>query len=178
MRYASIRSMDISNGEGVGVALFVQGCHFHCKDCFNPETWDFAGGKEWTQEVEDKFIGLVAKPYVVRVSLLGGEPLADENVFEVMRLTNKIKELYPEKKIWCYTGYRYEQIFPVVDEILFGDQRYFYRKLTVENCDVLVDGRFDTNLKDLGLKFRGSSNQRIIDVPMTKIAGSIIECQY
>lgn len=164
MRYTSIRSMDISNGEGVGVSLFVQGCHFHCKNCFNQDTWDFSGGKEWNREIEDEFMKLVSRPYIKRVSLLGGEPLADENVLDIMRLINRIKTECPDKKIWCYTGYTWEQIFPIVNPYLNLTQAEMTRQNAVKNCDILVDGRFVEEEKDLSLEFRGSKNQRIIDV--------------
>jgi len=164
MRYASIRSMDISNGEGVGVSLFVQGCHFHCKNCFNQDTWDFSGGKEWNREIEDEFMKLVNRPYIKRVSLLGGEPLADENVLDIMRLINRIKTECPDKKIWCYTGYTWEQIFPIVNPYLNLTQAEMTRQNVVKNCDILVDGRFVEEEKDLSLEFRGSKNQKIIDV--------------
>ena len=164
MRYASIRSMDISNGEGVGVSLFVQGCHFHCKNCFNQDIWDFSGGKEWNREIEDEFMKLVNRPYIKRVSLLGGEPLADENVLDIMRLINRIKTECPDKKIWCYTGYTWEQIFPIVNPYLNLTQAEMTRQNAVKNCDILVDGRFVEEEKDLSLEFRGSKNQRIIDV--------------
>lgn len=164
MRYASIRSMDISNGEGVGVSLFVQGCHFHCKNCFNQDTWDFSGGKEWNRKIEDEFMKLVNRPYIKRVSLLGGEPLADENVLDIMRLINRIKTECPDKKIWCYTGYTWEQIFPIVNPYLNLTQAEMTRQNAVKNCDILVDGRFVEEEKDLSLEFRGSKNQKIIDV--------------
>lgn len=164
MRYASMRSMDISNGEGVGVSLFVQGCHFHCKNCFNQDTWDFSGGKEWNREIEDEFMKLVSRPYIKRVSLLGGEPLADENVLDIMRLINRIKTECPDKKIWCYTGYTWEQIFPIVNPYLNLTQAEMTRQNVVKNCDILVDGRFVEEEKDLSLEFRGSKNQKIIDV--------------
>ena len=164
MRYASIRSMDISNGEGVGVSLFVQGCHFHCKNCFNQDTWDFSGGKEWNREIEDEFMKLVSRPYIKRVSLLGGEPLADEIVLDIMRLINRIKTECPDKKIWCYTGYTWEQIFPIVNPYLNLTQAEMTRQNVVKNCDILVDGRFVEEEKDLSLEFRGSKNQKIIDV--------------
>lgn len=164
MRYASMRSMDISNGEGVGVSLFVQGCHFHCKNCFNQDTWDFSGGKEWNRKIEDEFMKLVNRPYIKRVSLLGGEPLADENVLDIMRLINRIKTECPDKKIWCYTGYTWEQIFPIVNPYLNLTQAEMTRQNAVKNCDILVDGRFVEEEKDLSLEFRGSKNQKIIDV--------------
>ena len=164
MRYSSMRNLDISNGEGVGVSLFVQGCHFHCKNCFNQDTWDFSGGKEWNREIEDEFMKLVNRPYIKRVSLLGGEPLADENVLDIMRLINRIKTECPDKKIWCYTGYTWEQIFPIVNPYLNLTQAEMTRQNAVKNCDILVDGRFVEEEKDLSLEFRGSKNQRIIDV--------------
>ena len=103
MRYAQIRGMDISNGEGIGIALFVQGCHFHCEGCFQPETWSFNGGEKWTENVEQDFIQLANKPYITRISILGGEPLCDENVREVYQLIHKLKMTYPNKDIWLYT---------------------------------------------------------------------------
>lgn len=156
--------MDISNGEGVGVSLFVQGCHFRCKNCFNQDTWDFSGGKEWNRKIEDEFMKLVNRPYIKRVSLLGGEPLADENVLDIMRLINRIKTECPDKKIWCYTGYTWEQIFPIVNPYLNLTQAEMTRQNAVKNCDILVDGRFVEEEKDLSLEFRGSKNQKIIDV--------------
>lgn len=161
MRYAQIRSMDISNGSNIGVSLFVQGCLFHCKGCFNSETWDFNGGKEWTNEVKDKFLDLVSKPYIKRVSILGGEPLATQNSHEVFLLCSEIKRKYPDKKLWIYTGNTYEnlsreQLKPVI------------------LADVLVDGQFIDELKDLSLKFRGSSNQRLIDVQKTLKKGEVV----
>jgi anaerobic ribonucleoside-triphosphate reductase activating protein len=153
MRYASIRELDISNGEGVGVALFVQGCHFHCKNCFNSKAWDFNDGKEWTEEVKNNFLKLIDKPYIKRVSILGGEPLAKENYLEVRYLLKELKQKYPDKKIWLYTGYTFD---------VFENYRELLR--TIIYCDVLVDGQFEEDKKDFTLKFRGSSNQRVIDV--------------
>lgn len=146
MRYASIRDLDISNGEGLGVALFVQGCHFHCKNCFNQSTWDFNGGKEWTMEVEDKFLKLIQRPFIQRVSILGGEPLADENYPTVIYLLKTIDNV--EK--WVYTGYRKEELM------------YFGKHEVFKHADVIVDGRYVDELRDLSLSFRGSSNQRIL----------------
>ena len=174
MRYASIRSMDISNGERVGISLFVQGCRFCCSNCFNKDTWDFNGGKEWTQEVEDKFIELASRPYIKRISILGGEPLADENIDGVLNLINKIRLLLPEKTIWLYTGYTcYQLILPF----------YINRTMTEEECkrweilnniDVLVDGKYIDKLRDVSLQWRGSSNQRVIDVKQTLQKGEIV----
>lgn len=158
MRYNQIRECDIANGEGIGVALFVQGCHFKCKNCFNPETWDFNGGKEWTPEVEDKFIELANRPYIKRISLLGGECLADENLDGVLNLVNKIRLLMPEKTIWLYTGYTWEEIYNCMSFNIMKRRQIIY------NCDVLVDGRYIDSQRDISLKWRGSLNQRVINV--------------
>lgn len=153
MRYAQVVPFDVCNGKGVGTALFCQGCHFHCEDCFNSETWDFNNGKEWTEEIENKFLELAERPYIKRVSILGGEPLAKENYLEIKFLIQKLKRKYPDKKVWLFSGYTFEEILK---------NRELMR--TIIWCDVLVDGRFEKDKKDLTLKFRGSSNQRVIDV--------------
>ena len=191
MRYASIRELDISNGEGVGVALFVQGCRFACKNCFNPETWDFNGGKEWTNEVKEKFLELIDRPYIKRVSLLGGECLADENLEGVLDLVTEINKRYnmqqdivcnnnsdlnilngntdrirlslPNKSIWLYTGYTWDQIF--TDGVfLTRDCAGWKRREIVKQCNILVDGRYIDSERDITLKWKGSRNQRVIDV--------------
>lgn len=172
MRYASIRSMDISNGKGVGVSLFVQGCPHHCYNCFNPETWDFNGGKEWTQEVEDKFLELVSQPFVSRVSFLGGEPLVGKNVSTVSYLINKIKKDFPYKKIWLWTGYNYD--VDIKNGNASADCNKRMRWYAVSMCDYLIDGKYVDELKDLSLVWRGSSNQRVIDVKKTIEKGGII----
>lgn len=165
MRYASIRSMDISNGEGVGVSLFVQGCHFHCYSCFNQETWDFNGGKEWTENIKNKFMKLIDQPYISRISFLGGEPLADENVKTVFKIIEEIRSTYPDKKIWLYTGYVWEYIFRRTSSFISKDSATnFKRRETIKLCDVVVDGQFINSQKDMNLRFKGSSNQRVIDV--------------
>lgn len=169
MRYALIREMDISNGEGIGVSLFVQGCHIHCKGCFNHEIWDFNGGKEWNEEIENKFFELIDRPFVKRVSFLGGEPLANENIFEVYYLCEKIKHKFPEKNIWLYTGYK----------LSINNFKPPYLDLIVPNevvklCDVIVDGPYIEEQRDLTLAFRGSTNQRIIDVKNTIAQGEIV----
>lgn len=162
IHYAQIRTMDISNGENIGVSLFVQGCHFHCKNCFNKDTWDFDCGKEWTGEVEEEFLKLANKPYIKRISVLGGEPLANENVSDVLNLVNKIRLLLPEKTIWLYTGYTWDYIFDCVNTVdAIGNEK---RIKILKLCDVLVDGRYEEDKRDITLKWRGSSNQRVIDV--------------
>lgn len=165
MRYAQIRSMDISNGEGVGVSLFVQGCPFHCKNCFNSETWDFNGGKEWTEETKNKFMELIDRPYIKRVSFLGGECLAEQNLDEVLKLIYEIRISLSEKTIWLYTGYKWNQIMsPTITDDLKNTIIVEQRKEIISNVDVLVDGEYINEQKDLTLKWRGSKNQHVIDV--------------
>lgn len=162
MRYALIREMDVSNGRGVGISLFVQGCHFHCKGCFNPETWDFNGGREWTKETEDRFIDLAKRPYVHRVSILGGEPLADENVTDVLKLITRIKnEFGYNRPIWLYTGYRLEDIAEDSNQ----NHSAHDRLLAISLVDYLVDGQFELEKQDMLNKeivFAGSTNQRVM----------------
>ena len=160
IRYASIREMDISNGEGVGVALFVQGCPFHCYNCFNPDTWDFNGGKEWTNEVEKKFFELVSRSYIKRISLLGGECLAEENVEDVTVLAKKCKEKFPEKEIWLWSGYDFETHISHLE--------------ITKYVDYIIDGKYIEELKDISLKWRGSSNQRVISVQESLKQGKVI----
>lgn len=177
MRYASIRSMDISNGEGVGVALFVQGCHFHCHNCFNSETWDFNGGKEWNEKSKDVFLKLIDRPFIKRISFLGGEPLADENVDTVLDLIYEIKNKYPTKTIWLYTGFTWNHIMNriyCVDDFDYITESYeeelnVQREKNIKLCDVLVEGQYVDSLRDVTLKWRGSSNQRVIDVQKTLV---------
>lgn len=172
MRYSSMRNLDISNGEGVGVSLFVQGCPFHCKNCFNSDTWDFNGGKEWTEEIKDKFIKLIDRPYIKRVSFLGGECLAEQNLDEVLKLVQEIRISFPEKTIWLYTGFEWNQIMNIkVMQPIFSCedlenkiQNVLKRQEIIKQCDVLVDGEYIDEQKDLSLKFRGSKNQNCIDV--------------
>lgn len=160
MRYASIRELDISNGDGVGVALFVQGCPPpHCKNCFNSETWDFNGGKEWTKDVEKEFLNLIKRPYITRVSFLGGEPLAEQNLNGVLNLVDKIRLLLPDKTIWLWTGFTWEYIFGNLE-----DMNNLKRQEIIRNCDVLVDGRYIDSQRDINLKWRGSKNQRVINI--------------
>lgn len=166
MRYAQIRSMDISNGEGVGVSLFVQGCDRHCFNCFNSETWDFNGGKEWTEETKNKFIKLIDRPYINRISILGGEPLAEQNLDEVLSLIKEIRISFPEKTIWLYTGYELSEIIKQeqYEKVSGIPSVWSKRWKIISNIDVLVDGEYIDEQKDLTLKWRGSKNQHVIDV--------------
>lgn len=204
MRYASIRNLDISNGANIGVALFVQGCdrNPHCKNCFNSETWDFNGGKEWTEKTKNKFMELIDRPYIKRISILGGEPLAEQNLDDVLSLIKEIREKYPisqnpnsenigksrvledensqeirislpDKTIWLYTGFRWNYImnyqpvetddFDYIEES-YNDGLMEKRKRIISLCDVVIDGEYIDEQKDLTLKWRGSKNQRVIDV--------------
>lgn len=169
MRYAQIRKMDISNGLGVGVALFTQGCSLHCLNCHNSSIWDFNGGKEFTAEEIEKILKLLKPDYVTRFSILGGEPLESCNLLKLSILVGLVKSYYPNIKIWCYTGYIYE-------DLLQKDQQDQMRFLSYifDNIDVLVDGPFIEEQKDISLKFRGSANQRVIDLKETKKQGRII----
>ena len=190
IRYASIRNLDISNGEGIGVALFVQGCHFHCYNCFNTETWDFNGGKEWTQETKNKFIKLIDRPYINRISVLGGEPLAEQNLDEVLSLIKEIRISFPEKTIWLYTGYKLELLseeiynstkqictishfYTIPNKTEFAENQAKRREI-IELCNIVVDGEYIDEQKDLTLKWRGSSNQRVIDVQKSLAQNKIV----
>lgn len=167
MRYAQIRYMDISNGENIGVSLFVQGCCFepHCKGCFNPETWDFNNGNRWTEDVQKGFFDLINKPYIKRVSILGGEPLSEQHLSDLLNLILEIRTSFPNKTIWLYTGYTWEQImYSAICDTLQEDYPPLLRQEIIKNCDVLVDGRYVDGLRNITLKWRGSSNQRVIDV--------------
>lgn len=152
MRYNLIRKMDIADGPGVRVSLFVQGCEFHCKNCFNAETWDFNKGKEYTDEVIDRVIELAGEDYVQGLSILGGEPLHDKNIEGVTKLAKKFRETYPKKDIWLWSGF------------LFEDKK---DKEIMKYLDVMVDGQYKDELHDFRLKYCGSSNQRVIDVKKT-----------
>ena len=150
MRYNKIRKMDISNGPGVRVSIFMQGCTFKCKNCFNPETHDFNGGTEFTNEVIDKVLDLCNKDYIVGLSILGGEPLHPKNIEGTTMLAKKFKEKFKDKTIWVWSGFLYD--------------RDLKDKEILNYIDVLVDGQFKEELHNPKLKWCGSSNQRVIDV--------------
>ncbi|MDO5558411.1 MAG: anaerobic ribonucleoside-triphosphate reductase activating protein [Oscillospiraceae bacterium] len=163
MRYAQIRSLDISNGTGVGVALFTQGCHFHCSGCFNANTWDFKGGIEWTKETHESFMKLVDRPYIQRVTILGGEPLEECNYDALIDLLREIKSKHSDKIIWLYTGFTWE-------DALKSEKR----KEILQYADVVVEGQYKEALKDPNLHFRGSSNQRIINSQESLKKGKVV----
>lgn len=160
MRYAKIEEYEVSNGHLGGQSLYVQGCRFRCPHCFNPETWDFNGGKEWTPEVEDNFIELASRPYIKRISLLGGECLADENLDGVLNLVNKIRLLLPNKTIWLYSGYTWEEI----QNPTIRNNTSKIRRMIVNSVDILVDGRYIDSQRNISKKWAGSNNQMVIDV--------------
>lgn len=169
MNYATIKPYDIANGPGVRVSLFVSGCRNHCKNCFNPETWDFAYGKPFTAETESEILKALAPSYIKGFSLLGGDPFEPENQAALVDFVERVKREYPDKKIWCYTGYDFEA------DLLTGKKGDLDITLRLLHAiDILVDGRFVEELKDLNLRFRGSSNQRIIDVPASLAADSVV----
>ena len=169
MYYGEIKKCDIANGEGVRVSLFVSGCTHHCPGCFNQDTWDFSYGQEYTEETEREILDALSPGYINGLSLLGGEPFEPQNQQVLVQLLRKVREQYPEKNIWCYTGYLY-------DKELLSESRARGERTDemLSMIDVLVDGRFVEALKDIRLVFRGSSNQRIIDVKKSLESGEIV----
>lgn len=160
MNYAAIKDNDIANGPGVRVSLFVSGCTHHCKGCFNQEAWDFDFGEPFTQEVIDRILKMLEPAYVRGLTLLGGEPFEPENQKGIVPLLRQMKEKYPRKSVWAFSGYLFDR------DILSGRLGdWEITKEYLSYLDVLVDGRFVEERKDLTLRFRGSSNQRLIDVP-------------
>lgn len=160
MKYANIKYYDIANGLGVRTSLFVSGCTHRCKGCFNEEAWDFHYGEDFTDEVIEKLLDSCKPGYIAGLSLLGGEPMEPANQRALLKLLRRFKELYPSKNIWCFSGYTYES------DIL-DPQGRAHCEVTDEllsYIDILVDGEFDQDLYDISLKFRGSSNQRILQI--------------
>ena len=166
MNYASIKYADIANGPGCRASLFVSGCTHHCKECFNPETWDFCYGKAYTKEVEDEIVKSIEPDYIAGLTILGGDPMEAKNQTGILSLVKRVKEM--GKSVWIYTGFTYDELMDegsrcrtdVTDDIF-------------EFTDVLVDGEFVLDKKDITLLFRGSSNQRLIDIKKTKETGDI-----
>lgn len=158
MNYARINPNDIANGIGVRVTLFVSGCTHHCKGCFNSETWDFGYGTPFTEETTEHIIKLLEPSYIEGLTLLGGEPMEPQNQRALLPLLKKVRNIYPQKNIWCYSGYLFDK------EILSGRAHCEVTDELLSYIDVLVDGRFVEEKKNIMLKFRGSENQRIIDV--------------
>ena len=170
MNYGEIKNFDIANGEGVRVSLFVSGCTHHCKNCFNPETWNFAYGEPFTAEVEDKIISELEPDYINGLSLLGGEPFEPSNQAVLLPFLRRVKERFPDKTVWCYTGYLFDT------ELLSESRaRCEHTDEMLSLIDVLVDGEFVQELYNISLQFRGSSNQRIIDVQKSLNSGKLTE---
>ncbi len=170
MNYCELKKCDIANGEGVRTTLFVSGCTNHCEECFQPQTWDFCYGSEFTKEVEDEIIDSCKPYYINGLTLLGGEPFEPKNQRALVPFLKRFREELPQKDIWCFTGF-------VLDKELWQEGSYPRCEVTdqmLSLIDVLVDGRFVKELKDISLRFRGSSNQRIIDVKSTLSAKTIV----
>lgn len=168
MYYGEIKDCDIANGEGVRITLFVSGCTNHCAHCFQPQTWDFSYGQPFTRETEERLLALLAPDYINGLTLLGGEPFEPENQRALLPFIRRVRAAYPAKTIWAFSGFTYEELHQegshprceVTDELL-------------SLLDVLVDGRYVEELKDISLRFRGSSNQRLIDLKATRQAGEL-----
>ena len=160
MRYNKIRKMDISDGPGVRVSIFTQGCAFNCKNCFNPETHDFSAGKEFTNETIDRILELCGNDTIDGLSILGGEPMHPQNIEGTTKLAKAFKEKYPEKSLWAWSGFKYDE--------------YLKDKEVTNYLDVLVDGQYVDALRDPKLEWKGSANQRVIDIQKSKKAGNIV----
>ncbi len=169
MNYAEIKYCDIANGEGVRVSLFVSGCRRHCKNCFNKVTWDFSYGEPFTEEVEEKILSELALDYIQGLTLLGGDPFEPENQCVLLPFLKKLRKRLPQKDIWCFTGYTFSN-----GKLLEEESNCEATEELISLIDVLVDGRFIEELKDIRLKFRGSSNQRVIDVKSSLSSGNIV----
>ena len=169
MYYGAIKKTDIANGCGVRVTLFVTGCTHHCRGCFQPETWDFQYGKPYTKAVQQEILAALNHDYIKGLTLLGGEPFEPDNQKELVRLLRHVRAQFPQKDIWCYTGYTYE-----TDLAAGGRAACEATDEMLSMIDVLVDGEFIEERKDISLRFRGSSNQRLIDLPKTRQQKKII----
>lgn len=168
MHYGEIKNCDIANGIGVRVSLFVSGCTNHCEGCFQPETWDFNYGNDFTEETENRILEMLAPDYICGLTVLGGEPFEPENQRVLVDFLRKVCRKYPEKSIWCFTGFTLE--------MLETEGTHCHCEVTEEMLsliDVLVDGRFDKNKKNISLRFRGSENQRLIDLNLTRECGTL-----
>ena len=169
MNYATIKNCDIANGPGVRVSLFVSGCTHRCKGCFNEVAWDFNYGQPFTQQTIENILEMLAPDYVQGLTILGGEPFEPENQPAILVLLRQMKQRYPDKSVWAFSGYLFDK------EILSGKLGPWEVTREYISClDVLVDGRFVEEKKNLSLRFRGSSNQRIIDVPASIQKGEVV----
>lgn len=169
MYYADIKSYDIANGEGCRVTLFVSGCTNHCKGCFQPETWDFHYGQPYTKDTEEYILNLLQNPHIEGLTILGGEPFEPFNQAELVNLLHIVKQKFPEKNIWCFTGFVYDK------DLLKGQRKHTNATdEMLSYIDVLVDGPFILQQRDISLWFRGSKNQRVLDMKQTLQQGSIV----
>lgn len=160
MRYNKIRKMDISNGPGIRVSIFMQGCSFRCEGCFNQETWDFNGGQEFTADTINKIIEIAKSPHIVGLSILGGEPMHPQNREATLKLAQEFKKTYPNKNVWVWSGYLFDDLKEIKG---------------IENIDVIVDGKFKISEANPTLKWKGSSNQRVINVAASLKNNRIVE---
>lgn len=169
MHYGELKNCDIANGIGVRVTLFVSGCTNHCKNCFQPETWDFCYGKPFTEATEAQILTWLAPAYISGLTVLGGEPFEPQNQRALNPFLKRVKAAFPDKTLWMFSGFTYEE--------LTTEGSHPHCEVTeaiLAMTDVLVDGRYDDALRNIGLRFRGSSNQRLIDVPQTRATGHIV----
>lgn len=168
MNYAEIKNCDIANGPGVRISLFVSGCTHHCPGCFNEIAWDFAYGEPFTKEVEDRLLTMLKPSYIKGLTILGGEPFEPQNQAPIVKFLRRVKEAYPHKTIWAYSGYLYDTIISGKLGNMETTREY------LSYLDVLVDGPFIEAKKNLSLRFKGSENQRIIDVPASMAANQVV----
>lgn len=172
MNYATIKPVDIANGPGVRVSLFVSGCTHHCKGCFNAEAWDFGYGKLFDGETQEELLGLLDHDFITGLTLLGGEPLEPENQKGLLPFVKRVKQRFPEKSIWCYTGYDFEK-----DVLEWMIPRLGITRELMDLIDVLVDGKFVEEKKNISLRFRGSENQRILSVRQSMEEKRAVWCE-
>lgn len=173
MNYSNIKYNDIANGEGVRTSLFVSGCTHHCKNCFNPETWDFTYGEAFDETVEQSILDSLAPSHINGLTLLGGEPMEPANQKRLLPFVKRVKECYPDKTIWCYTGYLFDR-----DLLQSSRAHAEWTRELLNYIDILVDGEYVEALKDITLRFKGSSNQRIIDVTASLAQGCVVLSPY
>ena len=169
MHYGEIKDCDIANGPGVRVSLFVSGCTNHCENCFQPQTWDFCYGQPFTEETEEKILSMLSPAYIKGLTILGGEPFEPKNQERLLPFVKKVREAYPNKTIWSFSGFTYEEL---CDTSAYANCEYTDELLSL--IDVLVDGRYVEKLRNISLRFRGSENQRLINIPETKRAGKVV----
>ena len=173
MNYADIKTVDIQDGTGIRVSIYVSGCHFHCKGCHNKEAWDFNYGKKFDETTINYIINAMDHEYISGLSILSGEPMELANQQALVGLVKKVKEIYPQKTIWCYTGYKFKE-----DLLEKMYKEYSYTKELLNNIDIIVDGEFIEEKKLVDLKFRGSTNQKKIDVKASLKTGRIVELKF